>query len=97
MEPQSAQNRLASGPCYKRNTLHPRYNALPYTAILDTRLFFLGSQIIFKKYLWGSVDVILLFSPTLQLKILDLYKYGRILTKRFSFVEKIRREKHSGD
>ena len=39
------------------NTLETQYNATRYNAILDTMLIFLGSQIIFKKYLWGSVDI----------------------------------------
>ena len=39
------------------NTLLPQYNAVRYNAILDKTLSFLGSQIIFKKYLWGSVEV----------------------------------------
>ena len=38
-------------------TLLPRYNALPFNAISDTMLFYLGSQIIFQNYLWGSVGV----------------------------------------
>ena len=38
-------------------TKQPRYNATHYNAISDTTLFFLGSQIIFKKYLWGSADM----------------------------------------
>ena len=38
-------------------TQQPRYNATRYNAISATMLIFLGSQIIFKKYLWGSVDV----------------------------------------
>ena len=29
----------------------------PYNAISDTTLIFLGSQMIFKNYLWGSADV----------------------------------------
>ena len=33
------------------STLEPRYNAPLYSAISDLMLFFLGSQIIFKKYL----------------------------------------------
>ena len=41
----------------KANTLEPPYNASRYNAISDIMLFFLGSQMIFKKYLWGSVDL----------------------------------------
>ena len=39
------------------NTQQPWYNATRYNAISDTMLIFLGSQIIFKKYLWDSVEV----------------------------------------
>ena len=38
------------------DTLLPRYNVVRYNAISDTMLFFLGPQIIFKKYLWGLAD-----------------------------------------
>ena len=39
------------------NALEPPYNAPRYNAISDTTLFFLGYQMIFKKYLWGLVDI----------------------------------------
>ena len=39
------------------STQHPRYNATRYNAISATMLIFLGSQIIFKKYQWGWVDI----------------------------------------
>ena len=39
------------------NTLEPLYDATRYNATSDTTLIFLGSQIIFKKYLWGLVDI----------------------------------------
>ena len=64
-----------------RGTQHPRYNATLYKAISDTTLIFLGSQIIFLKYLWGSADVS-------QLKVLNLYNYCRILSKIFSLDDK---------
>ena len=41
----------------KLDTQQPQYNATLYNAILDPTLIFLGSQIIFKKYLCGSVDL----------------------------------------
>ena len=43
---------------------------------------------IFKKYLWGSADINSPILPASQLKKLDLYKYGRILTKIFSLEDK---------
>ena len=47
--------------CFGKNkcakTLEPHYNVPRYSAILVTTLFLLGSQMIFKKYLWGSADV----------------------------------------
>ena len=39
------------------NTQQPRYNATRYNAISATTLFFLGSQMTLKKYLWGSADI----------------------------------------
>ena len=39
------------------STQQPRYYPTRYNAISATMLIFLGSQIIFKKHLWGSVDV----------------------------------------
>ena len=38
-------------------TQETRYKATRYNAISDTTLIFLGSQIIYKKYLWGSEDI----------------------------------------
>ena len=78
----------------KCNTLLPRYITVSCNTISDTTQFFLGPQIIFKGLADRKNSSIL---PTSHLKMLDLYKYGRILTKIFTSVEKIRRDKHSGD
>ena len=52
-------------------TLKPRYNAPQYNAISDTTLIFLGSQIIFEKYIWTA--------PVLYIvKVTQIAHYYRI-------------------
>ena len=63
----------------------------PHTTRPDTTRFFLGSQMIFKKYMWSSEDLNSSILAYITIKMLYLYKYGRILTKIFSLVEESRR------
>ena len=69
------------------NTLLPQYNALRYNAFSDTTLFFLGSEIIFKKYLWGWVEVNSPIFPHIRMSNYLIY-ISMAATKIFSLEEK---------
>ena len=85
--------------CMKVSTLVPPYSTVWYSTISDTTWSSLGPQILFQKIPKGLRDKrnssIFAHIRKLQLKMLDLYRYGRILIKIFSSVEKIRHDKRS--